>query len=146
MKKEIADRWVKALRSGQYRQGTDYLHNPSDGTYCCLGVLCTLYDEDAGADNEVAGTWGDGHEILPEEIRDWADMGSEDGSVGSVLWLPGLAALNDGVAITEKQEKVLNDLDALPDGYEPYREGGPMKVKLSFEEIANVIEAEYDQL
>ena len=139
MKKEIADRWVAALRSGKFRQGTDYLHCHYHGTYCCLGVLCTLYDEDAGADDEVAGTWRDGHEVLPSEVRDWADMDSVDGSFGKSF--PCLTALNDGTKLAKSQALALEHLDALPD--EPMLGG---HVKLSFEEIANVIEAEYDQL
>lgn len=42
MKKSIADKWVKALRSGDYKQGTYRLHNKKDNTYCCLGVLCDV--------------------------------------------------------------------------------------------------------
>lgn len=30
--------WVDALRSGKYKQGTDYLYNPDDESFCCLGV------------------------------------------------------------------------------------------------------------
>jgi len=31
-------KWVQALRSGNYQQGTGSLHE--NGQYCCLGVLC----------------------------------------------------------------------------------------------------------
>jgi hypothetical protein len=33
---------VNALRSGEYQQGKGVLHNPTDDTYCCLGVLCEV--------------------------------------------------------------------------------------------------------
>jgi len=33
--------WVKALRSGEYKQGQSYLRN-RDNKFCCLGVLCDL--------------------------------------------------------------------------------------------------------
>lgn len=36
--RNIAERWVAALRSGEYRQGAGCLHT-EDGKYCCLGVL-----------------------------------------------------------------------------------------------------------
>ena len=44
MNKEIKEKWVKALRSGEYRQGRGYLRkekndNPNKFNYCCLGVL-----------------------------------------------------------------------------------------------------------
>lgn len=37
MKKEYAEKWVEALRSGKYQQGTGNLC--LDNKYCCLGVL-----------------------------------------------------------------------------------------------------------
>ena len=40
MVKEIKDKWVAALRSGKYKQGSGQLHNTMNDTYCCLGVLC----------------------------------------------------------------------------------------------------------
>lgn len=36
-------KWVKALRSGEYKQGTGQLRN-SKAEYCCLGVLCDLVE------------------------------------------------------------------------------------------------------
>jgi hypothetical protein len=40
MDAELKAKWVKALRSGEYKQGTGYLHGSQTNTYCCLGVLC----------------------------------------------------------------------------------------------------------
>jgi len=48
MKKEIAKKWVKALRSGKYKQGKGYLkqfNSKNEPRHCCLGVLCELYNE-----------------------------------------------------------------------------------------------------
>lgn len=41
---KIKDRWVQALRSGEYEQGTGYLCEIDGGVvkYCCLGVLNEL--------------------------------------------------------------------------------------------------------
>jgi hypothetical protein len=47
MKKEVAKKWVKALRSGKYKKGTGYLkqyNKKNEARYCCLGVLCELYN------------------------------------------------------------------------------------------------------
>lgn len=38
MRKEDADKWLKALRSGDYKQGMGYLKS-QDNEFCCLGVL-----------------------------------------------------------------------------------------------------------
>jgi hypothetical protein len=35
--------WTNALRSGNYKQGKNYLRNATD-EFCCLGVLCDLAD------------------------------------------------------------------------------------------------------
>lgn len=37
MRREDAEKWLAALRSGAYEKGTDSLEE--DGAYCCLGVL-----------------------------------------------------------------------------------------------------------
>lgn len=34
-------KWVEALRSGRYLQGTDHLRDAQD-RYCCLGVYCDI--------------------------------------------------------------------------------------------------------
>src|SRR5258708_2356684 len=54
--------WVKALRSGEYRQG-NFMLRPTDDTYCCLGVACEVaqlpYRANAGAlPDEVAEYYG----------------------------------------------------------------------------------------
>lgn len=43
--KRFKDRWVKALRSGDYKQGQCYLVSKDiegNKTYCCMGVICDL--------------------------------------------------------------------------------------------------------
>lgn len=53
--KEFKDKWLTALRSGEYEQGREQLYTASDNTYCCLGVAC--------------------HLINPEIIRDFGGYG-----------------------------------------------------------------------
>ncbi len=36
---ELKAKWVEALRSGKFVQGETDLHDCSEDTYCCLGVL-----------------------------------------------------------------------------------------------------------
>lgn len=40
MKPELKSKWLKALRSGKYRQTTQCLKRRNN--YCCLGVLATV--------------------------------------------------------------------------------------------------------
>lgn len=54
MNKSLAMRWVKALRSGKYKQGTGKLKSGTgdDVVYCCLGVLADIRGKEikAGSD------------------------------------------------------------------------------------------------
>jgi len=43
MNPELKAKWVEALRSGEYKQGSNRLLT-ADGRYCCMGVLCNLID------------------------------------------------------------------------------------------------------
>lgn len=36
---EIKDKWLKALKSGEYIQGFHRLVDSTNSTYCCIGVL-----------------------------------------------------------------------------------------------------------
>ncbi len=46
MVEDIAKKWVKALRSGKYKQAYLRLHDAKTGGFCCLGVLCKLFEAD----------------------------------------------------------------------------------------------------
>ena len=110
MNKEIAKKWCAALRSGDYKQGTDVLHNTSNNTYCCLGVLCDIYqregnkfdtvsvdnfgvETDNGFEN-LSATYFDGRcDVLPVVVMRWADIDCSSGSFDDDLY--NLAAMND---------------------------------------------------
>lgn len=109
MKPDIAEKWVAALRSGDYMQGAGRLRSVA-GEFCCLGVLCDLYHkENPGAGswvNHGAGeyAWIDDLEdapivsILPECVRNWAGMISDTGRIRGMSPAPipnTLAEMND---------------------------------------------------
>jgi hypothetical protein len=78
MHEHIKKLWVDALRSGNYRQGIGRLRCAD--TYCCLGVLCDLYDRDQGGPG-----WDDGDQnylrcgaFLPREVARWAGIITDD--------------------------------------------------------------------
>lgn len=45
--KERIQKWVNALRSGNYKQGTKVLKT-QDNKFCCLGVACDIYSKETG--------------------------------------------------------------------------------------------------
>jgi hypothetical protein len=49
MNPEIKAEWLRALRSGEFRQARDKLRDKG-GAFCCLGVLCKLYANADGSD------------------------------------------------------------------------------------------------
>ena len=54
--KAFKAKWLKALRSGTFKQGQGRLHEKIEGedTYCCLGVACVI----SGVTTRVLGKRG----------------------------------------------------------------------------------------
>lgn len=78
MNPEIKSDWVKALRSGKYKQGRGLLRNDNDG-YCCLGVLCDLHSKVYNVDwkpyEAIYGFQYDGcGGGLPESVAIWSNL------------------------------------------------------------------------
>lgn len=94
MPNENAKKWVRALRSGEYKQTTGCLRSSQDG-YCCLGVLCDIYSKELGI------PWERGKvrfyqflgcaTSLPTEVTEWAGRAN----VGFSFRNGYLAELND---------------------------------------------------
>ena len=84
MNTEVKQKWIDALRSGKYEQGSEKLRSVTG--YCCLGVLCDLYSKEQGAEWEFRGItetnlqpkdywYFEGEsEFLPDSVKDWAGM------------------------------------------------------------------------
>lgn len=73
MMNDFAKKWVAALRSGKYKQGTGKLNK--DGNYCCLGVACQLYEaENPGKlvveEEDTVFFYDDNYLSLPEKVKD----------------------------------------------------------------------------
>lgn len=103
MREGVKQRWVAALRSGEYKQAHGALRtvNPDDDTalnHCCLGVLCDLYAAETGIDwkrsilSEVPVVYLGAVDSLPEEVREWAGLSGADPRARGFT----LAELNDG--------------------------------------------------
>lgn len=98
--KAFKNRWIKALRSGKFKQGTSSLKSEDDGvaTYCCLGVaghICGVTDF-KGQGYLVKGEGIKGISKVPDLIK-----GGEDGDNPNEL-ATKLASMNDtGKSFTE---------------------------------------------
>ena len=96
MKKAIADKWVEALRNGEYEQTTGKLANAERTEHCCLGVLCELAIKEGlsmAVRLSVEMAYFNGEDVnLPAEVLDWAGMES---ALGSYPDGRALVVLND---------------------------------------------------
>jgi hypothetical protein len=134
MKRDVMEKWVTALRSGDYTQTTEYLYNQNG--MCCLGVLCDLYAKDTNTswviqdEDDIVNDDGylveycvhsmhDDYEVLPVNVQDWAGMRSLTGTFQDKH--------PDGTEYSEDLT-ILNDRG------------------VSFNRIANIIEAKWETM
>lgn len=117
MNKEIKQKWIEALRSGKYKQGTaalrkkDYLQKGKP-EFCCLGVLCEIaIKEGVIKDPKKYDRYYNtylypeiyGDQLLPLKVVKWAGLEDVNPSViGPLGKTTSLADLNDkGFNFTE---------------------------------------------
>ena len=70
MNKEYKEKWIAALRSGKYKQGTGSLRK--NDKFCCLGVLCDIVDSSKWELPRSEGTpivYDSRTSYLPEKIK-----------------------------------------------------------------------------
>jgi hypothetical protein len=80
MNPEVKEKWLTALRDGQYLQGRERLTTltADEQRHCCLGVLCQLYAVE-GFDLRIRDL---GDELLydaadtylPDSVENWAEL------------------------------------------------------------------------
>lgn len=105
---ENAKKWVAALRSGKYEQGTGALR--VDQSYCCLGVACELYREATGDGIWEGSTFFTGVPevtpdtlpnsnwsllLLPAPVRTWLGLGTRAGNFKLEGIAESLSGMND---------------------------------------------------
>jgi hypothetical protein len=61
MKKVTKEKWIRALRSGKFKQGKQRLR-ADDGGYCCLGVLCEITGN--AKNRNMNQSWPRGHRTM----------------------------------------------------------------------------------
>jgi hypothetical protein len=81
-----------ALRSGEYKQARGTLQNT--GGYCCLGVMCDVYEKETGnvLERTPSGLFNGAHLSKYTVVREWAGL---QGNMGGSDYSDSLAAIND---------------------------------------------------
>ena len=123
MLNDNAKLWVKALRSGEYKQCTQFLHIAgSDGDeFCCLGVACDLYIKEGNELEVKRNPYDAPHtvryneitSVLPREVRDWLGLRSEDGLYNAPIQDRTLVGDNDN---GKTFEEIADIIESEPEG------------------------------
>jgi len=96
MNKVVKKLWIKALRSGKYRQARDTLKADYSGgsrAYCCLGVLTNLYAKEHNmCFGAVLDRTASLDSDLSRRVMNWAGLNSRNPKVGDNR----LITINDG--------------------------------------------------
>lgn len=105
--------WVKALRSGKYKQTQESLQDEIG--YCCLGVLCDVYERKTGKtlprneDGELVGSALDNERKV---VRKWAGLITTQGVFYSST--NSLVDMNDrGMTFKEIADVIESEPDGL---------------------------------
>ena len=102
-KQKIRRSWIRALRSGKYKQTDTVLHRTEEGNdyFCCLGVLCELAVKEGII--EPGKTKGENvyysrksYQVLPKKVQLWAGLKTNVGDFKDTYSEGSLADLNDG--------------------------------------------------
>jgi hypothetical protein len=75
MKKRIKNKWIKALRSGDYKQTEGALR--AGDAFCCLGVLCNIHAQEhpeIAAKEKSPRYYMGAHGLLPPAVVEWAGL------------------------------------------------------------------------
>ena len=75
MLNSAAKEWVKALRSGEFKQRKGSLGGKEFGGYCCLGVACELAVKAGVIPSYCYLDW-----TLPLAVKDWLGLVTDRGT------------------------------------------------------------------
>lgn len=113
--------WVKALRSGKYKQAKEVLSDRKG--YCCLGVACEVYQKKVGdlvidrlSVGSVEGkkvkcvSYDNEKYTLPDKVRKWLGLSENDGCYEA----DSLVGHNDKQDFNFKQ--IARVIESMPDG------------------------------
>jgi hypothetical protein len=99
------DKWVAALRSGEFKQAKEVLYTEPDAdgkqSYCCLGVACVLAIREGVEEGFPDDGYADWDQELPDSIRKWLGLSSRSGFLpDEIAEQEHLIGLNDHAGYT----------------------------------------------
>lgn len=80
MKPEVKTMFIKALRSGEFKQAKGQLRTNKDG-FCCLGLLCNLHAEthpNSQYNRSNPEVYGGKRDKPPKQVLGWAGLNEYD--------------------------------------------------------------------
>jgi hypothetical protein len=77
MNPQIKQKWLNALRSGEYQQTKGFLRK-EDG-FCCLGILCDLYGKENNVEWNLTNNghnykFQESESYLPSSVMEWSGL------------------------------------------------------------------------
>jgi len=121
MNPRIKQRWLEALRSGEYKQTSETLRD--ENGFCCLGVLCDIHAKERGTNwvklVDIYELYGE-IQLLPLSVQEWAGLDNDMGG------LVDFDCEKDGVMYVKSE--------SLPEINDTWRK--------NFNEIADLIETQ----
>ena len=122
MLNENAQKLVNALRSGEYAQIIGALHK--DSGFCCLGVACDLFiketDTSPGWTKSIWGgftqSFDDETAVLPDRVRVWLGFRTNQGNFTPVVGAQGSFSLASANDSGVSFQEIADMIEAEPDG------------------------------
>lgn len=117
MPKKLLAKWLKALRSGEYKQTKGRLYRPETCGFCCLGVL-----QHVASGGSVEAYVDDGEYMTLPSLRWLRDNGIEfNDRAGSGTTVPMLPTLGRNAASANdrgmKFKRIADAIEACAEGY-----------------------------
>lgn len=115
MDTRIAEKWVDALRSEKYQQGTGCLKQTKNqqDKFCCLGVLADIAIKEGLKINVKQlyerTIFGDRGDYLPTEVQKWANMKTPSGYFTKDNITNTLSYINDGGTKFDEIATIIED-------------------------------------
>jgi len=135
MKKDIAKKWIKALRSKKYKQGQLYLKQVNyngQAKHCCLGVLCELYNDNMKKNHKKTLST----KVCTKHSTNCVTFNRKEGELPAIVmkW----AGINDSIGRFEIEDRRY--------GIDKYCLADLNDTGKSFKTIANLIEKNMESL